>query len=126
MTPSAYPHHPAATNVHFMWVEPIPYVLLPSVPTPGVARFQGLSPFGDPKDLSSGDASFAASGSNAPLLRGISQPHRTVQRSGGSTAHHPSMPPIKESPYLQRDIDGQASDQTQWWGLVKSAAAQSH
>jgi len=123
MTPGAYLHHSAATNVHFMGVEPIPYyVLLPSVPTPGV------SPLGAPRDLSSGNASFAASGSNTPLLRGISEPHRAVQCSGGSTPHHPSMPPIniKESPYLRRDIDGQASDQTQWWGLVKSAAAQPH
>ncbi len=90
MTPGAYLHHSAATNVHFMGVEPIPYyVLLPSVPTPGV------SPLGAPRDLSSGNASFAASGSNTPLLPSTSRKvpicgetlmgKRRIKRNGGGS-----------------------------------------
>jgi len=126
MTHNAYPFHPAAANFHTMGVRINPYALLPSVPaTPGVARLQDLSASRGPRGLSSGNnASFVTSGPNAPLMRGITQPRRTVQRSGGVTmAHHPSMPLVKESPPLRRGSDGQVLNQTQWWDLVRSAAA---
>jgi len=125
-TPNEYSFPSAPTNVLSIEVQPTPYALLPSVPSPDVARFQDLSAFWSPKDISLGnDASFATvtGGSNAPLVRGVSQPRRTVQRSGVSTAHRASMPPIPEIPFLRRGSDGQVLDQTQWWGLVKSAAA---
>jgi hypothetical protein len=122
-TPNEYSLHSAPANVLSIEVEPTPYALLPSVPTPDVARFQDPSAFWGPKDTSSGNnASFATGGSNAPLMRSVSQPRRTVQRSGVGTAHHASMPPVKEVPFLRRGSDGEVLDQTQWWGLVRSAA----
>jgi hypothetical protein len=122
-TPNVYPFPSAPANVLSIEVQPTPYTLLPSVPTPDVARFQDLSAFWGPKDISSGNnASFSTGGSNAPLMRSVSQFRRTVQRSGGSTTHGASMPPVPEVPFLRRGSDGQVLDQTQWWGLVNSAA----
>jgi hypothetical protein len=124
-TPNEYSFHSAPENVLSIEVEvePTPYALLPSVATPDVARFQDLGAFWGPKDISSGNnASFATGGSNSPLMRSVSQPRRTVQRSGVGTAHHSSMHPVKEVPFLRRGSDGEVLDQTQWWGLVRSAA----
>jgi hypothetical protein len=125
-TPNVYSSHYAhSALVHPIVVEPTPYALLPSVPTPVVARFQDRSAFWDPKDISSGsNASFATGGSNTPHMRsaGVSQPRRTVQHSGTGTAHRVNMPPVKEVHFVRRGSDGQVPDQTQWWGLVRSAA----
>jgi hypothetical protein len=113
-TPNVYSFHSAPANALSIEVQPTPYALLPSVPTPDVAHFQDLSAFWGPKDISSGNsAPFATGGSSAPLMRSTSQPRRTVQCSGVNTAHSASMPPVK---------DEQVLDQRQWWVLVKSAA----
>ncbi|KAF8503510.1 hypothetical protein F5888DRAFT_998390 [Russula emetica] len=125
-----YPDHARTTtynarSLHSIEEEPTPYALLPSVPSPRVARFQDLSAFWGPKDISSGNnASFATGGSNAPLIHSVSQPRRIVQRSGVpvGTAHRASMHPVKDVPLSRRGSDGQELDQTQWWGLVRSAA----
>jgi len=97
MTPNVDPSYSALASGHCDSIEvgPTPYVLHPSVPTPVVARFQDLSAYWGPKDISSGnDALFAAGRSSAPPFR------RTVQRHGL----------------------GEGMDRTQWWGLVRSAA----
>jgi hypothetical protein len=121
--PNVYSFHSPSPNVLPIEVQPAQYTLLPSAPNPDVARLQDLSAFWGPKDISSGNnASFATVGSNAPLMRSVSQPRRAVQRSGVSTAHRASMPPVPEVPFLRKGSDGQVLDQTQWWGLVKSAA----
>ena len=121
--PDVYSSHPAPANVHSVVVEPPPYALHPSVPSPRFVRFQDLSTFGGPKNISSGnDASFAASGSSAPLMRNVSQPRRTVRRSGEGTVHHAGIPPVKEVPFMRRGSDEQVLDQTKWWGLVRNAA----
>jgi len=118
--PDVYSLRPAPANVHSVVVEPPPYALHPSVPSPRAARFQDLSTFLGLNDISSGNgASFATGGSNAPLMPSVFQPRRAVQRSGeGST------PPVKKVHFLRRDSDGQALpvDETNWWGLVRSAA----
>jgi hypothetical protein len=95
-TPNVYSFHSAPANVLSIEVQPTPYTLLPSVPTLDVARFQSLSAFWGPKDISSGNN--AAGGSNAPPMRSVSQPRKPVQRPGVSTAHRVSMPPIEEIP----------------------------
>lgn len=115
-TPNVYSPNSASENALPMEVQPTPYALIPSVPSPVAARFQDLSAFWGPKDISSGsNASFASGGSNAPLIRNVSQPRRAEQRSGPgvSTAHPASIHPVK---------DEQVLDQKQWWGLVKGAA----
>jgi hypothetical protein len=125
-TPDVYSFHPAPENVHSVMVEPPPYVLLPSVSTPRVERFQDLSAFwgpSSPRDTSAGNnASFVAGGSNAPPVRSASQPRRTVQRPGEGTTHHAGNPPVKKVRFSRRSSDEQVLDQTQWWGLVRGAA----
>jgi len=122
-TPNVCSFRSSPASVHSKEVGPTPYVLHPSVPTPGVAHFQDLSAFWGPKGTSSwNNASLAAGGSNLPLMRSASQPRRTVQRSGAGTVHRASTSPVKEVPFLRRGSDGQVLDQTQWWGLVRSAA----
>lgn len=125
-TPNVYSLHPAPANVRPTEVEPTPYALLPSVPYPVSARSKDPSASWGPKDISSeNNASFATGGPNAPLMRSVSQPRRVVQHSGAGTAHHVKMPPIDEVPFVRRGNDGQVTDQTQWWGLVTSAATTS-
>jgi hypothetical protein len=124
-TPDVYSFHPVPENVHSVVVEPPPHGLLPSVPTPRVERFEDLSAFWGPNDTSAGNnASFAAGGSNAPLVRSVPQPRRTAQRLGEGTAHHAGIiPPVKKVRFLRRSSDGQVLDQTQWWELVRGAAS---
>ena len=122
--PEVYSFHPAPENVNSVLVEPPPYGLLPSVPSPRTARFQDLSAFYGPNDTSAGEnASFATGGSNAPVVRSVSQPRKVVQRSGEEgTAHDVGVPPVKKVRFSRRSSDGQVLDQTQWWGLVRGAA----
>jgi hypothetical protein len=126
-TPEVYYSQSGTEDVHSVEAGPTPYVLHPSVPTPRSARFQDLSAFWGPaNDISSGNnESFATGGPkspNAPIIRSVSQPRRTVQRSGVGTAHRASIHHVPEVPFLRRGSDGQVLDQTQWWGLVRSAA----
>lgn len=78
-TPYVDPSHSAPANGHSTEAGPTPYILHPSVPTPVVARFQDLSTFWGPRDISSrNNASFAARGSNAPVMRSASQFRKTA------------------------------------------------
>jgi hypothetical protein len=124
-TPDVYSFLPAPQNVHTVVVEPPPYGLLPSVPSPRVERFEDPSVFWGPSDTSSGNnAPFATGGSNAPLVSRVSQARRTAQLPGEGTVHYAGMlPPVRKVRFLRRSSDGQVLDQTQWWGLVRGAAS---
>lgn len=124
-TLEAYSFHPASENVHSVVVDPPPYVLLPSVPTPRVERFEDLGSFWGPNDTSAGNnASSATGGSDAPMARSVSPPRGTAQGQGEGTAHHAGViPPVKRVRFVRRSSDDQVLDQTQWWDLVRGAAS---
>jgi len=109
-TPSIYSFYSSAASVHPMWEELTPHIPPPPVLTPDTARFRGPN-----------NASFATSGSNAPLRPKLSEPHRATQHYGALWARQPYHPPAKEN--SRRDSNGQVLDQSQWRRLVLNAAA---
>jgi hypothetical protein len=117
-TPSVYSFHSSAASVHPVWVEPTPHI----PPLPDIAHFRGSIAYSGLMELSSGDgASFATSGSNAPLTPKLSEPHRPMQHYGAPWAHQSHHPPVKESSFNRRGSD--LLDQTQWRQLILNAAA---